>query len=51
MRKTVSILVSIFVLLSFVSCGLKTLPEPAEEPKKVEDPIKKPKKGGYELAE
>jgi len=51
MRKTVSILVSIFVLLSFVSCGLKTLPEPVKKLEKVEDPIKRPKKGGYELAE
>lgn len=44
------ILLLISVFLSF-SCGLKKPPKPVPKPEKVEDPIKAPKKGGYELAE
>jgi hypothetical protein len=51
MRKTVSVIVSVFVLFLFISCGLKKPPEPIQKPEKVEDPLKAPRKGGYELAE
>jgi predicted small lipoprotein YifL len=51
MRKILPLLIAVFTLSLFVSCGLKKPPQPIPKPEKAEEAIKTPKKGGYELAE